>query len=159
MSHTLIDHILNEDTRAPEEGTDAAIVIARPQSANGAPWAAAVREGELAVDVYQTDGEIVIIAVIGGVSAEDIAVEIHHDVVTIRGVRKGDDQVPYERYLTQECYWGPFSRTVVLPAEVLAEEAAARFRQGVLRIVLPKVARNQSMSVPVIAEHSDESYE
>lgn len=155
MSGTLIDRILNQEVSENGSEEDAAIVVARRHEEEGAPWAATAPEGELAVDVYQTDNEIVIVAVIGGVSARDIAVEIHHDVVTIRGSRRQEEDIPYECYLTQECYWGPFSRTVVLPAEVQAESAVARFRQGALRIELPKVVRTMATEVPIIAEEEE----
>ena len=151
MSTTLIDRLLDQGASEQENEADAAIVIARPPREEHLPWTAR-QEGELAVDVYQEEDAIAVVAVIGGVSAEDIAVEIHHDVVTIRGERRHEDRVPYARYLTQECYWGPFSRSVVLPVEVRADVAVARFRQGVLTITLPKAMRAKAASVPIMEE-------
>jgi HSP20 family protein len=153
MSTTVIDRLLSQQGILDmEEGEDASISIVRPRVSEESPWDASTHEGELAVDIFQTENDIVIVAVIGGVGGGDIAVAIHHDVVTIRGTRHNKDQVPYDRYLTQECYWGPFSRTVMLPAEVQAEAATARFHQGVLRITLPKTARLQSTTVDIIDE-------
>jgi HSP20 family molecular chaperone IbpA len=66
-------------------------------------------EGQLAIDVYQTDSEIVIKSVIAGVQSEDLDITIGDDTVTIRGSRKKDEQISNENYYYQECYWGSFS--------------------------------------------------
>ena len=80
-------------------------------------------EGELAVDVYQTEEAVVIKAAIAGVRQEDMVILLSHDLVTIRGVRHRDEQVRKEDYFSQECYWGKFSRSVILPHEVNADRA------------------------------------
>src|SRR4030042_2152976 len=77
-------------------------------------------EGQLTIDVYQTDNDIVIKSTIAGVKPEDLDVSINNDMVTIRGDRKSEEKVETENYYYQECYWGTFSRSVILPVEVLA---------------------------------------
>ena len=96
-------------------------------------------EGQLAVDVYQTKDTIVIKAPIAGVKPEDIDVAISEDVVTIRGDRKEEATIQKENYYVQECFWGSFSRSVILPTSTVAEKAAASLNAGVLTIEIPKV--------------------
>src|SRR5690348_14600911 len=81
-------------------------------------------EGALAVDVYQTKENVVIKAPIAGVSPDNIDIEVAEDVVTIRGERIEDREVDREHYYVQECYWGAFSRSVILPTSTIAEKAA-----------------------------------
>lgn len=96
-------------------------------------------EGQLAVDVYQTKDTIVIKAPIAGVKPEDIDVAISEDVVTIRGDRKEESVIEKDSYYVQECFWGSFSRSVILPTSTVAEKANASLRDGVLTIEIPKV--------------------
>lgn len=96
-------------------------------------------EGQLAVDVYQTKDTIVIKAPIAGVKPDDIDVAISEDVVTIRGDRKEEAVVEKESYYVQECFWGSFSRSVILPTSTVAEKANASLKDGVLTIEIPKV--------------------
>lgn len=95
-------------------------------------------EGQLTVDVYQTDTEIVIKSTIAGVKAEDLDITITSDMVTIRGARLHDENVPKENYFYQECYWGPFSRSIILPQDIVSEKSDASMKEGVLTIRLPK---------------------
>lgn len=96
-------------------------------------------EGQLAVDVYQTKDTIVIKAPIAGVKPEDIDVAISEDVVTIRGDRKEERTIEKDQYYVQECFWGSFSRSVILPTSTVAEKANASLKDGVLTIEIPKV--------------------
>jgi len=95
-------------------------------------------EGQLTIDVYQTENEIVIKSTIAGVKPEDLDVSINNDMVTIRGERKNEEIVSSENYYYQECYWGGFSRSVVLPVEILSEKSEASLKNGILTIRLPK---------------------
>jgi HSP20 family protein len=106
-------------------------------------------EGQLAVDVYQTKENVVIKAPIAGVSVDDIDIEVAEDVVTIRGERKEEAEVDREHYYVQECYWGSFSRSVILPTSTIAEKAAASLKDGVLTITIPKVAQDKVKKIKV----------
>ena len=75
-------------------------------------------EGQLTIDVYQTDNDIVVKSTIAGVKPEDLDVSISNDMVTIRGERRKEELVEEENYYYQECYWGPFSRKVILPENI-----------------------------------------
>jgi HSP20 family protein len=95
-------------------------------------------EGQLTIDVYQTENEIVIKSTIAGVKPEDLDVSINNDMVTIKGERKNEEVVNNENYYYQECYWGNFSRSVVLPVDILSEKSEASLKNGILTIRLPK---------------------
>ena len=95
-------------------------------------------EGQLTIDVYQTDNEIVIKSTIAGVKPEDLDVSINNDMVTIKGERKNEEVVSAENYYYQECYWGGFSRSVVLPVDIISEKSEASLKNGILTIRLPK---------------------
>lgn len=106
-------------------------------------------EGQLAIDVYQTDKEIVVKSTIAGVKPEDIDVSINNDMLTIRGIRKVEEKIDEENYFYQECYWGSFSRSIILPVEVKAEEIDATLDNGVLTVKLPKKNTNKQISIKV----------
>lgn len=98
-------------------------------------------EGQLAVDVFQTADEIVVIAPISGVTKNDLNLSITDDVLTIRGKRPFAWNVPKEDYFHQECFWGSFQRSVVLPQAVDLSKVKATFKNGVLTVRIPKVAK------------------
>jgi HSP20 family protein len=95
-------------------------------------------EGQLTIDVYQTDNDIIIKSTIAGVKPEDLDVAINNDMVTIKGERKNDDVIPGESYYYQECYWGGFSRSILLPVDIISDKAEASLKNGILTIRLPK---------------------
>lgn len=95
-------------------------------------------EGQLTIDVYQTDDAVVIKSTIAGVKPEDLDVAINNDMVTIKGERKNEESVPDGNYYYQECYWGPFSRSILLPVDIISDKAEASLKNGILSIRLPK---------------------
>lgn len=106
-------------------------------------------EGQLTIDVYQTDNDIVIRSTIAGVKPEDLDVSINNDMITIRGERRKDEEVTEENYYYQECYWGGFSRSVILPVDVLAEKIDASMKNGILTIRLPKADNTKTKKIQV----------
>ncbi|HVE80549.1 MAG TPA: Hsp20/alpha crystallin family protein [Candidatus Dormibacteraeota bacterium] len=108
-------------------------------------------EGQLAVDVYQTKENVVIKAPIAGVDPKNLEVAIAEDVVTIRGERVEESVVDREHYYVQECYWGAFSRSIILPASVNADKAEASLKNGVLTISIPKVVQDKVKKIRVVA--------
>ena len=108
-------------------------------------------EGQLTVDVYQTSSDIVIKAPIAGVEPEDVEISITDDVLNIKGERKEESKITRENYYTQECYWGAFSRSIILPVPVLTEKAQATFKNGVLTITVPKAERIKTKNIKVKA--------
>ncbi|HEY6019665.1 MAG TPA: Hsp20/alpha crystallin family protein [Candidatus Paceibacterota bacterium] len=117
-----------------------------------APVAQAAEEelaGELAVDVYQTPTHIFIKAMIAGVKPEDLDVSITRDMVTIRGRRERHTEGTNGDFFFQELYWGAFTRTIVLPQEVVIEEAEASEKHGLLTIKLPKLDKGRQAKLKV----------
>lgn len=106
-------------------------------------------EGQLTIDVYQTDMEIVIKSTIAGVKPEDLDVSINNDMVTIKGERKNEEGISGENYYYQECYWGYFSRSVVLPVDIIADKAEASLKNGILTIRLPKADTTKIKKIQV----------
>ncbi len=108
-----------------------------------------VEEAELSVDVYQTPTDIVIQTMVAGVKPEDLELSIARDTITIRGVREESRVIDEENYFTKELYWGKFSRTISLPAEVEPEEVDATERHGLVTIKIKKVDKAKKNSVRV----------
>lgn len=106
-------------------------------------------EGQLAVDVFQTEDEIIIQSTIAGIKAEELEITIQNDMVSIKGERKKIIEVPPEDYFYQECYWGPFSRSIILPEEIDAERASAEIKEGVFTLHLPKSQKLKTTKIKV----------
>jgi HSP20 family protein len=128
-------------------------VPTRPQRENGRGVPETQEEddavGELTVDMYQTADSIVIKAIVAGVRPEDLDISITRDMVTIKGRREEAKEVQEENYFHRELYWGAFSRTILLPAEVDCEEAEAMERHGMLIIKLPKIDKARQTKLKV----------
>lgn len=105
--------------------------------------------GELAVDVYQTPDNIFVKTMVAGVKPEDLDVSITRDMVTISGKREEARTVSDEDFLLKELYWGQFSRSILLPAEVDVEGAEAMEKHGLLIIRLPKVDKGRQTKLRI----------
>ncbi|MDZ7611711.1 MAG: Hsp20/alpha crystallin family protein [Candidatus Moranbacteria bacterium] len=146
-----------EETDESFEPEDQEEEIAQPESKPGKKSALenedeevpADSEGQLTIDVYQTDKEIVIKSTIAGVKPEDLDVNINDEMVTIKGKRDQGEEVDPENYYYQECYWGPFSRTIILPVEIVTEKAEALMKNGILTIKLPKAESTKTRKLQV----------
>ncbi len=103
--------------------------------------------GELKVDVYETEKEIVVRSTVAGVDPKDLTVDLHNDLLTIRGRRHVNEEVKEDNFLVRECFWGDFSRSVILPTSVDVKKGEAVLKNGVLTIRLPKI--KQTTSIPV----------
>ena len=106
-------------------------------------------EGQLSIDVYQTEKNIVVKSTIAGVEHEDIDISINNDMLTIRGKREEKEKINSDEYLYKECYWGSFSRSIILPVEVDANKIEAILENGVLTVILPKSKTSKQISVKV----------
>ena len=106
-------------------------------------------DGELSVDVYQTQNEIIIEAMLAGVKPEDLQISITRDMVTIKGRRDGNTQISDDDYFYRELYWGSFSRSILLPHEIEIESVEAVEKHGLLIVRLPKVDKARQAKVKV----------
>lgn len=106
-------------------------------------------DGQLAIDAFQTGEDVVIIAPIAGVASSDLEISITDEVVTVKGQRREVEEQPKENYFVQECYWGSFSRSYVLPVAVDSERAIAGLKDGVLTIRIPKLEKTKTRILKV----------
>lgn len=106
-------------------------------------------EGELAVDVYQTASAFIIESTIAGVNPEDIDISLSPDSITIKGKREKEEKIKTGDYIHQECYWGLFSRTIILPQEIDPDKAQASIKNGVLKVSLPKINKAKTKKIKV----------
>lgn len=115
-------------------------------------WLAEDFSGQLAVDVYQTEKDIVIKSTIAGVKPEELDISINNDMVTIRG-KRDKEAVPADgEYFFKECYWGGFSRSIILPTEIKVDKVQASLKNGILTIILPKIIKVSKVKVVKVSE-------
>lgn len=115
-------------------------------------WLEEAAEGELAVDVYEAEGQFVIQAALAGVQPDHLSLAIHRDLLTIRGERAACAPHTNPAYLTRECYWGKFSRSILLPEQVDTGRATAMLKQSILTVTLPKRSERTEIVVDHIAD-------
>lgn len=107
------------------------------------------QEGQLAVDVYQTETELVIQSAIAGIKPENLDISIESDSVIIRGIREHPPEKDEKNYFYQECYWGQFSRQIILPEETDSSRAEATMKEGILTIRIPKIEKKEKKKILV----------
>lgn len=108
------------------------------------------QSGELVVDVYETNSDFVVLAAIAGVQIKDVDISLEKDMMVIKGNRcdphgEGSDK----KYFYQECYWGPFSRKVVLPENIDIDKADAQIDKGILTIKIPKNEDKEKVDIKI----------
>jgi len=101
------------------------------------------QDGELVVDVYETDSDFVVLAAIAGIQIKDLDISLEKDMMVIKGNRCDPHDHPDKKYFYQECYWGPFSRKIVLPENIDIDKADAQIDKGILTVKIP---RNESVN-------------
>ena len=106
-------------------------------------------EGQLAVDIYETQKNLIVKSTIAGARSEDISIAINNDMLTIRGSRDAGEEISEEDYLYRECYWGAFSRSLILPVEIRSDQVKATMENGVLTIILPKLNKPEQVLIKV----------
>ena len=105
--------------------------------------------GQLAVDVYETPEQLIVKARTAGVNKNDLDVSIADGVLTISGTLSSGDDSDATHWHVQECYWGEFSRTLVLPVAVKEDEVKAVLKDGVLTIAFNKVKQEQARKIQI----------
>jgi len=140
----IFEMILHADPNEP------ALIKARPKKVERS-WQLPEEEGQLIVDVLEQNNSMYIISPMAGADSERIEVMIHNDLVTIRGIRRrpiDDDNIVHH----SECFWGKFSRTIVLPVDVKPDGAWAEYKNGVLVVRIPKRKTDATIPVMVVDE-------
>jgi HSP20 family protein len=102
-----------------------------------------------AVDMYQTDNEVVVKAAIPGVKTDEVQINVTGEVLTIKGEIKEKEEVKEKAYHLREQRWGMFERTLALPTDVIADKAKAEFENGILTITLPKAEEVRPKTISI----------
>jgi len=105
-----------------------------------------------AVDMYQTDDEVVVKAALPGFKADEVQINVTGDVLTIRGERESDEEQKEKSWHIREQRWGSFERSISLPTDVVSEKAQADFDNGILIITLPKAEEVKPKTITVKAK-------
>lgn len=109
-------------------------------------------EGQLTVDVYQDGDDVVVQSTVAGVSPDDLDIHITPESVTVKGSREKSQKIEDKDYFYQECFWGRFSRSVILPVEVDPEKSTAIVKNGVLTVRMPQLNRQKGKKLKVKAD-------
>ncbi|HNZ84042.1 MAG TPA: Hsp20/alpha crystallin family protein [Candidatus Pacearchaeota archaeon] len=98
---------------------------------------------ELSLDIYETDDELIVQSPIAGVKKQDLDVYVDKGMLVINGQRSEKTEESKKNYIYQECYWGKFSRRVILPAEIDETKIEASLKDGLLTIKFPKSKKSE----------------
>jgi HSP20 family protein len=104
-----------------------------------------------ALDVHQTDDEIVVSAALPGLKPEDVDITITGQTLSIRGEFKADEKINRDQYLYRERRWGSFNRQLQLPVRVQGDAATATFENGVLTLRIPKAEEVKPRQIEIKA--------
>jgi HSP20 family protein len=105
--------------------------------------------GQLAIDVYETSEKVIVQAPIAGIDRSDLDVSLSESTVSIKGTRKSGAPKDGVNYYVQECYWGPFARSITLPVQVKDDDIDAMLKDGVLTITFTKVEQNTVKKIEI----------
>ncbi len=123
------------------------VLFPESPAAGAESWLGGNVEGQLAVDVQETDRELIVKSAIAGVQPDDLDVFVHNDMLTIRGKRHDDEVIQQGKSLVRECHWGGFSRSLILPVEVDTDNISATLKNGILTIRMTKIGRSKKIVV------------
>lgn len=101
------------------------------------------------IDVIDRDDEILVKAEVPGVDKKDLDVSVTDDAVTIRGSTRHEEEEQKENYYRREISHGTFARTIALPAAVDSGKAKAKFKDGILELVMPKTETRKRRSIDI----------
>jgi HSP20 family protein len=105
-----------------------------------------------AIDMFQTDNDVVVKAALPGFKAEDVQINVTGEVLTIRGEMKGEEEQKEKAWHIREHRWDSFERSISLPTDVVADKAQADFANGILTITLPKAEEVKPKTITVKAK-------
>ena len=105
-----------------------------------------------AVDMYQTENEVVVKVTLPGLKPEDLQVSVTGDVLTLRGEIKQEKETDASTYHLRERTYGAFSRSISLPAPVVVEKSKAEFENGVLNLTMSKAEEVRPKTITIKAK-------
>jgi HSP20 family protein len=102
-------------------------------------------------DVFEDRKQVLVRLEVPGMEKQDFDIEVRDDVLIVRGEKRFERESTEGRYRVMQCAYGTFNRAIPLPAPVTADKAKARYRNGVLKITLPKAkaARGRSIDIKI----------
>lgn len=148
-------HSLSEGWRQLRERTSGTLTRFTPsndktpeQSADfpSANWAL------LAGDVFEDDDKFTVRLEVPGLNKDQLDIEVRNDMLIVRGEKRSEQETSNGQYRVRQCAFGSFHRSIPLPLPVLADKASASYRNGVLRIELPKAERTSGRRIEVHGE-------
>ena len=101
------------------------------------------------IDVSATDKEIIVRAEVPGMEKEDIDVTLTEGLLTIKGEKKHEREEKKENYHRMETHYGEFCRTLKLPGEIETDKVDAKYKDGVLKITIPKSEKAEAKKVKI----------
>ena len=105
-----------------------------------------------AVDMYQTDDEVVVKVALPGFKADEVQINVTGDVLTLRGEVKQQEEKKERAWHLREQRWNSFERSIALPTDVKADRASADFENGILTVTLPKAEEVKPKTITVKAK-------
>lgn len=100
-------------------------------------------------DMFETDGEYIVEAELPGLSKKDIHINCQDNVLSIEGERKLEKKEEHAGYLRSERSYGNFKRSIILPTSIIEDKVKAVFKDGILRVTVPKAEKSKRKSVPI----------
>jgi HSP20 family protein len=102
-----------------------------------------------AVDVHETKKDIVVTMDIPAIDPKEVSITVIDDKLTVKGERKRETELKEEDFYRNERVYGSFQRTIQLPAEVLGDQAKATYKDGVLKVVVPKSQKSAPKEIRI----------
>jgi HSP20 family protein len=130
-------------------------IIDTPETEEKQDWN--MDEGQLVIDVYETDRDLTVQAAISGIKTEDLDISLENDMLIIKGERLDPNRAKNKKYFVQECYFGPFSREIILPREIDTSKIKAEIKEGILTIKMPKIERAKNKRINLDEENEEET--
>lgn len=115
-----------------------------------------IDEGQLVIDVYETEKDLIIQAAISGIKTEDLDISLENDMLIIKGERPDPSNSKTKKYFIRECYFGPFSREIILPREIDTSKIKAEIKEGILTIKMIKIERAKNKRINLDEEEYEE---
>lgn len=106
-------------------------------------------KGQLVVDVYETENELIVQSAIAGVKNNEIDISLEEDILVIKGERQNPSKDENKKYFLEECYWGPFSKEIILPREIDTLKIDAKIKSGILTVRMQKIERAKNKKISI----------
>jgi HSP20 family protein len=133
------------------EGTRPADIFSMMEPFFTSPFSMSPTFGKMmpAVDVSETPEAVTVNAELPGMGPEDVEIHVENNYLILHGEKKSESEEKKENAVHRECAYGSFSRSIPLPAEIQADKVTAKFKNGVLKVILPKSEKAQTKRITI----------